>query len=115
MLTFLAFYAPPWWVASLVANLAIATIEATYRAGKFSSFWAASPYLFVPILVAQWALYHSFRGAPTMLAAWALFSAVNAIVRVLNAHCIVGEPTQPLALIGIGIIVLGSAVVQLAK
>jgi hypothetical protein len=107
-------YAPPWFAASLLANLAIAVIEYIQRAGKFPTFWAAVPFLFFPVLTAQWALFHSFRGAPSMLVAWGFFSACNAALRVASTRYVIGEPVCMQMLAGVAIMILGAYVIQAA-
>lgn len=43
-----------WALYIVIANIAIAFVEYTYRAGQYQTFAAALPYIVVPILVGQW-------------------------------------------------------------
>lgn len=73
-----------------LANISIAIVEYVYRAGEYSSFWRALPWLSVPIITAQWALFEGFRAAPSLFLAGAVFSACNVLFRVGNVF-ILGE------------------------
>ena len=74
-----------WALWLLLANGAVAVTEHTYRAAHFATFWQALPWLAVPIVVAQWALFEGFRGAPSLLLAGAFFSIINVAFRVGNS------------------------------
>lgn len=71
----------PWWVASLISNVAIIFTEYTNRSAD-GGWESALPRTILPIVLAQWCLFHSFNGAPHWFAAWAFFTVGNSIMRV---------------------------------
>jgi len=75
-----------WLLALTGANVCIAFIEHTYRAGQYESFYAALPYIFVPIMLSQWCLFVGFKNAPSLMAAGAFFSLVNIALRIGNTY-----------------------------
>lgn len=80
----------PWWVFSLVSNVAIIFTEYSNR--TIDGGWtAALPITIVPIVLAQFCLYHSFNGAPHWMLAWATFTVANSIMRVAMVHFFGGE------------------------
>jgi hypothetical protein len=97
------------WVAWLaLANVFIMGIEYVYRVGTFVSFWHALPWLIVPILGAQLALYEGFRHAPTLFVAGAVFTLIGLIFRAGNT-LIIGEPFGVWQMAGI--LLMGVAVI----
>ncbi len=103
---------PTWWVASIVATLAITVIEYFNRAGGFSSFrealWITGPV----ILIAQWALFYTFRDAPSLMIAWWVFTIGNSVLRLGNVHFFVGEPVNWRILVGVSFMLLGGYFVK---
>jgi hypothetical protein len=80
----------PWWVASLISNVAIIFTE--YQNRTVEGNWLdALPITIVPIVVAQWCLFHSFNGAPHWMIAWATFTVANSIIRVAAVYFYGGE------------------------
>lgn len=75
----------PWPLWLILANISVAYVEYQYRCGDYATFWQALPWLAVPIVVAQWALFEGFRGAPSLLLAGAFFSIINVAFRVGNS------------------------------
>ena len=67
-----------------LANISIAIVEYVYRAGEYSSFWEALPWLALPIIISQWALFEGFRVAPSLFLAGAIFSGINLLFRLCN-------------------------------
>jgi len=75
-----------WLLALVCANISICYIEWTYRAGQHETFYSALPYIFVPIMLSQWALFVGFKNAPSLFAAGACFSLMNVILRIGNTY-----------------------------
>ena len=93
-----------WAAWLLIANGAVAFTEFQYRSGDYSSFWQALPWLALPIVVAQWALFEGFRAAPSLMIAGAFFSLVNVAFRVGNV-LILGEHMNTWNWLGVACIV----------
>lgn len=101
------------WLAWLVvSNLSIAVIEYAYRGAKFPNFFAAMPYLFVPILIAQAGLFYGFRGAPNLLFAGAMFTVINVAFRIGNSYYL-GEPLNWLNWAGVVLLVTATVLLKL--
>lgn len=79
-----------WIVWLLLSNVCIAYIEYTYRAGQYTSFLAALPYIALPVLLSQLGLFKGFHAAPSLFVAGAVFSLINVLFRVVNVF-ILGE------------------------
>lgn len=93
------------WVAwLLIANGAVAFTEYSYRCGDYDSFWQALPYIILPIMLAQWALFEGFRAAPSLLLAGAIFSLINVAFRVGNV-VLLGEHMNTYNVAGVACIV----------
>lgn len=80
-----------WWMWSGVANILIMGLEYSYRTKLFDSFLQGLPYMIVPLLIMQFALSMSFKGAPTYMLAWAVLTVGNAVLRVGSNHFFVQE------------------------
>lgn len=80
----------PWWVLSLVSNVAIIATEYMNRQQPtLLEAWARTWPL---ILVAQACLYFSYNRAPALLTAWIVFTVGNSIIRLTMASTFLGEP-----------------------
>ena len=90
----------PWAYYMFIANLAVAFTEFRYRSGGYSTFWQALPWLAVPIVLAQWALFEGFRAAPGLFIAGAVFSLLNVAFRICSVF-ILGEHMNFLNWIGV--------------
>lgn len=76
---------PSWWVASIIANVAIIYIEYVNRAT--SGGWTeALPLTVGPIILAQFMLFLAFNGAPHWLAGWGFFTIGNSIMRIIAVY-----------------------------
>lgn len=102
----------PWWVASIVANVAITGCEYLNRAGGYETFGQAILRTGPLILVAQWALWRSWSGAPSFLLAWATFSLGGLFLRVLSARFLLGEPLGWRTLAGVVLVAFGAHLVR---
>lgn len=80
-----------WMVWSLVANISVLSIEWVNRKDYFDGFINGLPYTIWPILLAQVALYYTFREAPSYMTAWAMFTVGNAILRIISNSVFVNE------------------------
>lgn len=103
---------PPWWVASIIANLTIAVIEYLNRAGGYSSFGVALLHTGPFIIVAQFGLFYAWRDAPSFMFAWAFFTTGNCLLRLLSAHFAVGEPLSWLTVCGVSLMFGGACLVK---
>ena len=103
MLSFL-----PWWVASIISNIAIIFTE--YVNGATEGTWLdALPKTILPIILAQFCLFVSFNGAPHWLAAWAFFTVGNSLMRVGAVYFFGGSiGSWPHILLGITIMIGGA-------
>ena len=54
-------------------------------------FFVSLPYVIIPILVGQWALFWGFRQSPSLFIAATMFTVINTGFRVINSY-VVGEP-----------------------
>ena len=101
-----------WWVLSTgSAVLCIAYLENVYRTGRFDSWWAALPYILLPVALSQASLFYMFRLAPSFLLGWATFTVLNALVRLGNAG-LVGEPPSFLQIAGVSLMIGGAFLVK---
>lgn len=101
-----------WWILSTgSAVLCIAYLENVYRTGRYDSWFEALPYIAVPMLLSQGALFYMFRLAPTFLLGWAAFTVLNALVRLVNAE-LVNEPPSFLQLAGVSLMLGGAFMVK---
>jgi hypothetical protein len=105
-------WVPPWWAASILANVAIAGVEYLNRAGNFDTFGRALLTTGPLILAAQYGLFYSWRDAPSFMLAWAFFTAGNGLIRLVSAQYMVGEGLNTLTLVGTSIIFAGAYVVK---
>lgn len=94
-----------WALYIVIANIAIAFVEYTYRAGQYQTFAAALPYIVVPILVSQWALFYGFSKADSILLAGAVFSLINIIFRLCVTHYL-GETLNVVNWIGVALLAI---------
>lgn len=90
-----------------LANISIAIVEYVYRAGDYSSFWEALPWLALPIIISQWALFEGFRVAPSLIYAGIVFSVINAVFRVVNST-ILGEGVSVWQVSAVVLVILSS-------
>lgn len=104
-----------WWMASLLANFSIATLEYLNRTAGFVDFRHALTMTAPFILLSQFGLFYTWRDAPSFMFAWAFFFAGNATMRLVNAQWFVGEPLSPLTLAGVGVIVAGACLVKMGS
>ncbi len=104
----------PWWVASLLSNVAIMYVEHMNR-GATGGWISILPQTAVPIIFAQWCLYRAFNGAPHWLMAWAVFAVGNAVMR-LGLVAVIGEKVSswPLAIASVAIMLGGSMLMKTA-
>ncbi len=85
---------PPWWAASILANVCITAIEYLNRAGGYATFREALWHTLLLIIVAQWALFYTFRDAPTLMLAWWVFAIGSSAMRICNSHFLMNEPVD---------------------
>jgi len=82
-------FAVPAWVLWLgMSNIGISVIEYVYRTSRFETFFAALPYIIVPILLSQWGLYNGFAKCESLILAGATFTAINLILRIIVSYYI---------------------------
>lgn len=101
----------PWYLWALVANASICVVEYMNRSGGYGSFWSAIPYTIWPIMIAQVALFYTWRDAPKMLLAWLVFTIGNTVMRIASTYWAVGEPVNPMVLFGVLVMIAGGRIV----
>lgn len=97
----------PWWAWSLVANVAINTIEYLNRTAGFATVWDAFKVTGPLIVLAQVGLFHAWQGAPSLMLAWIFFFACNTAMRLGSVHFLVGEPVTWRHLVGMVLAFVG--------
>lgn len=104
----------PWYIAaSLLSNVCIIWIEHVNR-GAVGGWVSALPQTWLPIIMAQWCLFHAFNGAPHWLTAWLVFVIGNSIMRVAAVNLSAGHEVTSwnLVLLGIAVVLGGSLIVK---
>jgi hypothetical protein len=83
----------PWWVASLLANVAIMGTEYVHRSVPAGTPWTAIllPWAAPLYAVAQYCLFKSYSGAPNWFVAWMMFAVANSVMRILVVHFTANE------------------------
>ena len=103
----------PWWLLSLVSNVAIIATE--YLNRKQPTLLSAWGRTWPLILVAQACLYFSYNRAPSLLTAWIVFTVGNSIIRLTMAGTVLGEPFKPhWAFAGAALMAVASYCVKMA-
>lgn len=87
-------------------------LEYIYRSGFFKGFWTSLYILIIPIMIGQWALFHSFRTAPSIFLAGAMFTVINALLRLTNGY-ILKEIPGTLGYAGIALMVVAVVLLKL--
>lgn len=105
----------PWYVASIVANFAIAMIEYLNRTGDYSNFPSAISHTFPYIVIAQLGLFYAWRDAPSFMYAWAFFVVGNAIIRVVSAQFFVHERLSWTTLFGVSLMLIAAYFVKVGS
>ncbi len=104
----------PWWLACVISNVAIISIEYINRVTP-GGWHKALPKTVLLIVITQWALYHAWNNAPHWFSAWVVFVLGNAIMRVVAVQ--MGASHEVVswghALLGIVLILVGGLVVKL--
>lgn len=72
----------PWWLASLVANVAIIATEYLNRTAP-GGWTSVLPQTAPLIIVAQWCLFVTWRDAPHWLVAWIGFAVGSSVMRLV--------------------------------
>ena len=104
----------PWWIASILANVAIAAVEYCNRMSGVhdSNLWDTLKMTAPMILIAQIGLYFAWRDAPSMMFAWAFFSVGNSLIRLASTYFLVGEPVGWLTVAGVSLMFGGALLVK---
>lgn len=93
----------PWWLASIISNVCICRIEFLNRTVGVDSFFHMLPKTWWLILIAQWGLWNSWSGAPSMMMAWIWFSVMNSLMRLASTQWAVGEQLNIQTIVGCGL------------
>lgn len=103
-----------WWIASLIANVAIIGTEYLNRHAT-GGWLSVLPQTFPLIVVAQFCLFRAFNDAPHWFMAWAVFTVGNSIMRV-SAVGLMGEKVAswPIALASITVMMCGAFLMKTA-
>ena len=102
----------PWWVASLMSNVAIIATEYLNRVSPSLS--VALPRTIPFIIVAQLCLYQAWNGAPHWMMAWVVFVIGNASARILSVYAFAEHEiaSWPLLLGGVAVMLGGSLIIK---
>ncbi len=105
--------AVPWWVASIISNLAIITTEYLNRTAT-GGFLSVLPKTFWLIVIAQVCLFRSFNGAPHWMIAWVVFALGNSLMRVTTVRTFSGHEIGNwwYASSGVAVMLLGALLVK---
>ena len=79
-----------WFLWIALSNIGVFALEYVYRSGRWESFWAAFPYIVVPVLVVQFGIFYGFKQAPSLILAGAAFGMLGILLRIFNAF-LLGE------------------------
>ncbi len=103
----------PWYVASLLSNVCIMYVEYMNR-GAAGTFWQTLPYTAVPIVLAQWCLFHTWNNAPHWMVAWVVFAIGSSIMRVGAVYLGAGDEISqwPHVLLGVTVMLAGALLVK---
>lgn len=106
----------PWWVASLVSNAAIISIEFMNRvAPSDRAYWEQLlTRTGIMILIAQWGLFYSWSHGPSWLIVWTAFTLGNAAMRTVAVAATHGGEVGSwwYTLLGVALMVAGSFAVK---
>ncbi len=103
----------PWWVASIMANVAIIWIEYMNR-GAANGWLSVLPKTALPILIAQWGLFQAWNGAPHWMTAWLVFYLGSSALRIGSVAATTQEiGSWPHIILGIALLAGGSIAVKL--
>jgi drug/metabolite transporter (DMT)-like permease len=107
---------PYWLLASILANVSINVIEYLNRVcPPERGFIGQLVYTGPLIVVAQFGLFHAWKGAPSMMLAWACFSAMNSAMRLVSNSLFLDEPLQWRGWAGVTVMFIGMYLVKTAK
>ena len=106
---------PSWWAASLIANVAIQRTEYLNRMSGAEHFLSQLPQTWWLILIAQWGLFNSWSGAPSLMIAWAWFTCVNNLVRLGSAQWALGESPNAYVILGTGMMFAAAWIVKMGS
>jgi hypothetical protein len=107
----------PWYIAAIVANLAIAGVEfVNRRSGSLDTGLMETLALTAPLIfIAQIGLYYCWRDAPSMMLAWAVFTVGNTSLRMISSQYMVGEPLSWATVAGVSTIFFGAYLVKVGS
>lgn len=94
-----------WILWLCLSNIMIMLLEYLYRAGHYSSFLNALPYIIIPVLISQCGLFYGFRGASSIFIAGATFTLINVLLRVVNSY-ILHEPPNNYNWLGLVLLIV---------
>jgi hypothetical protein len=104
----------PWWIYSLVSNVAIIATEYTNRVAT-GNWLSVLPTTIPMIIIAQYCLFRTFNDAPHWFIAWGVFTVGNSVARVMGVGFF-GESVAnwPLAMAAIGVMMAGALLLKRA-
>ena len=103
-----------WVVYAFISSLLIIGLEYVYRVGTFGGFVEALPYIIIPILGIQGALFYMFKTAPSYMLGWAVFAVLNTLMR-LYVNNYLGEKMNLIVLAGVFATVFGGYLIKLGQ
>jgi hypothetical protein len=96
-----------WILFLLQAVLFIIILEYIYRAGHFTSFWAALPFIAIPIILLQFSLYEGFGRAQSLWIGGAFLGAATLCARIFNTYML-GEPLDMRVAVSFGFMLIAN-------
>jgi hypothetical protein len=102
-----ATYLPLWFLAGILANVAIQGVE--YLNRTLPGPWLSTLRYTLPLIViGQFGLWYSWKHAPALLIAWLTFTLGNNILRLLMVKYLTGEGFAWWAIVGCAMMVGGA-------
>ncbi len=104
-----------WWMASILANVAIGVVEYLNRTAGYANFGTAILHTLPFVAAAQLGLFYAWRDAPSFMIAWAVFTVGNSLLRMVNAQFFVGEPMSWATVAGISVMFGGVYLIKVGS
>jgi uncharacterized membrane protein len=99
-----------WLVTSILANGGIVVLEYLHRTSSMSAWNVAR---IVPVVIlCQWAIWSTWKNAPSVMTAWVCLTFGNTILRVLNTHFLLHEPMTGQTWLAVGLMTAGAVVMN---
>lgn len=100
-----------WWLSAALACICIQFVEVA-NAQATGGWLAVLPRTLVPIVVAQWGLFYTWKNAPNLMTAWALFTLLNSVSRLAASWLAVGQTFDWRTPLGVAVMIGGGQLVK---